>query len=383
MLSKQNCIEFFNKVVDRSGNKDYPVVNPRSGREIKLYKEKYNDIVKECYTKFGNCHRENLGWLAYDAMSCYRDTVIFSLFYKPNRYIDKNFLSRNVSTIPIENDSSCSVNKNENTLNLLNIQHCLRNIAFQLCFSFLNPSKNTSPLFNNYLKDHFYPCLLQNCRNRMGAVNDLTSVYQDDPDRLFRFLFSIFPLDGADRGLIETQELLYRNSKDKQPYQTQNQITFGPMVPIMRDFMDKQKITEIGKGLYQKVLLFMTPDDINGLELNHGLNQDQKFKFTKTILKVKRFPKILIFLLNRGQTKDFRYMIDNIVFPTPIIKNARTIFSIICKTELNVDGGHYIAFFRCKEIWYLYNDMDKSKKHKVIGSFENLLRILPIGVTSK
>jgi len=374
MLSKQNCIEFFNTVVDRSGNKEYPVINPKSGREIKLYKEKFKDLVSECYSKFGNCHGENLGWLAWDEMSCYRDTVIFSLFYKPNRYMDKNFLSRDVSTIPIEKNYSCNINKDENIENLLNIQHCLRNIAFQLRFSFLNPNKKSSPFFNNYLKDHFYPCLLENCRNRMGVVRDLTSADQDDPNILIQFLFEIFPLSGTDRGTIQLQEFFYRNPKDKQPFKKTDQIDDGPIVPINKDFMDKNPITETGKSLLQNIINPLVLVDIQRLDLNRGKTQDQKFKYSKDVLRVLKFPKILIFNIRRGRTTNGYHMMDNLVFPTPIIKNSRTLFSIICKTELNVNGGHYIAFFRCKEIWYKYNDMNPSQKHQMVGSFENLLR---------
>jgi hypothetical protein len=158
----------------------------------------------------------------------------------------------------------------------------------------------------------------------------LISGEQDDISAIITFLFELFPLQPSDSGIIKETRYLYKNKSDRAPLTevlagNQN----GPLFLVNPGFMERFEITELSKVLNQSVMSEMNPQEIKQVERMKGT----AYKYSKYVLKCEKFPKIMIFEINRGRSVDGNNMLTNKVYPTPIIKNQRTVYSIICKTS--------------------------------------------------
>lgn len=356
-MNQQKCTQFFDNTMDATPG-SY-IINPKTNRYIEKYKKTFNDMYDSCYKSYHKCSEEqnNIGFLHYNSQSCYKDTVIFSLFYQRNHYIDTTFLSRDVNS---ESTPDCNVTK---------IQSCFRNVAFQLRFEFLNPSKSGSEHWNTHLTDIFDPCLRDNCAGNEFIV-DITNGLQNDPSFFIRTIFELFPLPKSYQGVVKSRSYLYKSKSDKNP--KVNDIANDDTCPIFSieasEEMKKNPntITELRSLLKQTVIENYNPP----LLLTSPV---ASFITRKTMTWIEKLPKILFIVVGRRELNQHTNLTFKL-FPTPIIKKksaVRVLFSIICRTSMQGSLGHYICFFRCADKWFYFNDLGSSIVY--IGTFDQLL----------
>jgi len=355
-MNQQKCTQFFDNTIDSTPS-TY-MINPKTNRYIEKYKKTFNDMYDSCYKSYHKCSKEenNIGFLHYDSQSCYKDTIMFSLFYQRNHYIDSTFISRDV------------FDNSRPDCNLTKIQACFRNLAFQLRFEFLNTSKIGSEHWNTHLTDIFDSCLGDNCVGEF--IEDITNGLQNDPSLFIRTIFELFPFPKNYQGIVKSTSYLYKSKSDKKP--KVNDIANDDTCPIFNveatETMKKNgnMVTELRSLLKQSIEETYNPP----LLLNSPV---ASFIKRKTVTWIEKLPKILFIIVGR-RTYIEQASLDFKLFPTPIIKKGgatRALFSIICRTSMKGGFGHYVCFFRCADKWFFYNDLNYPIKY--IGTFEDLL----------
>lgn len=142
-MNQQKCTQFFDNTMDATPGSF--IINPKTSRYIEKYKKTFNDMYDSCYKSYHKCSEEqnNIGFLNYNRESCYKDTVIFSLFYQRNHYIDTTFLFRDVTA---ESRPDCNVTK---------IQACFRKCSVSATIRIFEPIKNRFRTLEYTLDRHF------------------------------------------------------------------------------------------------------------------------------------------------------------------------------------------------------------------------------------
>lgn len=356
-MNQQKCTQFFDNTIDTTPS--IYMINPKTSRYIEKYKKTFNNIYNSCYKSYHKCTQQqnNTGFLHYDQNSCFKDTVMLSLFYQRNHYIDATFLFRDVSD---RSTPECNVTK---------IQECFRNLAFQLRFEFLDPSKIGSEYWNTHLTDIFDPCLVSNCPNNL-FIQDITNGEQNDPSYFIRTIFELFPLPKSYQGVVKSRSYLYKSKSDKHP--KVSTIANDDTCPIFS--IEATKEMKQNPNTMTQLQSLLEPTVIENYDpplLLHSPVANYTTRKTKTWIE--KLPKILFIVVGRREYADDTNLTFKL-FPTPIIKKKgaiRVLFSIICRTSMRGSSGHYICYLRCADKWFYFDDLSDSIV--CIGTFDQLL----------
>ena len=269
----------------------------------------------------------NIKGLDYVENSCYIDTVMLCIFAIKHTVIDKHILEKDINTL--KNTQNC---RREDKLN---IQNVLKKIA--------NSIRGTG--------DVKVCTELRNCLRHCPGVDAYHLTDTQDAGDFLAYLFTIFECEIAK----ETTETYGRDNSTTTSWEKSETNDINSL-PI-------KYIYNIKCGLnITKTVLYEEIEEVT----------DWKFNQKKTIGKFNS--PYIIFNVRRQTQNDFTNY-DRIYAPeTFILNNVQLTLSAIV---VYTGRAHYIANFKCKGEWYLYNDNPKDKTHfiKKIGSYNTLINM--------
>ena len=360
--------------------------NPLTNRPIKLYKKTFRKLSKEC-DKFLQCKK--LKGLEGTNMSCYLDSVLFALFARPNKFIDKAILNKKLKKNP---KNVCKKNSKTDLQIRKGIQRELNEVthAFRLGENSINTCEKLRKIFAKCPK-----------KSKTGGEEiDFSSGEQYEAAEFLQYLFTIFNVTG-----VKTHVITYfTNSLAQKPKLIKSSIRHNKLVdPIW--FVDPFKLQRIPDNTKLKTLLTHTEDSGELDSSNLIRKGNQQFRRRIEINRVLSAP-YLIFWIQRASVKNFNFngssseeseweyesepeseweseweSDDNnqIVIEKPVIPNQQ--IALPSKQVLKLSAivihygrvayGHYITLLRCRQMWYSYNDQNPSLQK--IGSYRNMI----------
>jgi len=282
--------------------------------------------------------------LSYDANSCYMDSLLMSLFFNKNKFIDQEiFKDTNVLTqryIVCKNEKNKDISLKEQQNNVKKIQTELKNIRRSIRGK--NDIKNCSTLRT----------LINNCRGSQSFHKRT----EQDAGEFLKYLFGIFNV--RESMVIEKHiKYIIDSSVDKE---VKNIYKSYPIIDITSTELD-----ELGKKSYnlssfinkhEKTLF----DDKNLVENKYSIKIEDE--------RVLESP-IIIFNIHRIDLD--KKFIKKKLYPSRILflpglktlsLKTLSLKTLSLKAIVVHDGeGHYICYFNSKGNWYYYNDLNNGK----------------------
>jgi hypothetical protein len=277
---------------------------------------------------------DNLRGLSFDKNSCYLDSVIFALFAVPND-INSKFL-----------EGSQNVKIQEE---LLRITNYIR-----------NPSGRKGK----------YNC--RNLRNIFGKQHKANSTDQkfftgDMQDAGEFLMYLVARLGNTD--ILKYLEIIRGSNISEN----------GPWRQVKKEENSGSFVWNVQQTILQKlssnedhdIQQFLTKTDIDSVD-----GWSHKFKMeTQSVIDS---PYIVFNILRKIQVNGQDEYLDTRIVPNNeiILSNRRKLYlnSIIVHKD-----NHYIAYFRCKKHWYVYDD--KKEKVSRVGLYANMLSSDPSPLT--
>jgi hypothetical protein len=342
--------------------KNGKIVNPQTDRSIKLFYPTFNKLNTSC-NMFTDC--STLRGMANPlSFTCYIDTILFILL--SNKYIEKKILFKKLTTGNIA--VMCNKDPELNLEAVKDIQTELRLLSFRIknahhlpkeftCHSLLSRIKKVCP--KSDLNKEFPPFYLRKQRSPLDVIH---------------FLFRMFQFDNY--SITETKKSIFRKTKDTPVAAT------SVVVSNFKTCIWHVPSYSIQHASSVKNLLKIT--NINEVDENNPIyeEKDKKkknpFYYVQQEVSWKTLPPFFIMDISRV---DFTgHFMETKITPDPDLKSGLHLFGIIVQrgflsgniTGANIGGGHYVAYFKCDDQWYLYDDMSASIQ--LIGDYKKLLK---------
>jgi ubiquitin C-terminal hydrolase len=301
---------------------------------------KMNDsIIKLCIDVIntlenGPIVKSKIKFISAIANSCYMDSVLVCLLCPEIKYIDDIILKGTT------NNRFCKSS--------IGIQKELRNIKYYLY---------------GIKKEKEYTC--RNIKNTFKDCEELkkfaTSEIQD-PTEFLSKLFDIF----------NTTTLKLSSTT----YLSNDKINWESNEPVINDKVSVISVIDLKSIKKPSNKLLFISDFIEYSEVDElGPNDlfkknDKKYKFFKKETKI-LYSDILIFNITR---KDINGSFINYpIYPNEILLLNNKDKYYLCSCVIYTGYGHYIAYIKNNNDWYIYNDLDPVLRH--IGSFNKMLKL--------
>ena len=335
--------------------------------------------------------------------SCYMDSIIFTLMAFPSPFLNLYILNPQLSHIISRKLSELGYDRTDRQRILKyveKIQKIIIKIYSELQSRQITPHLNNVPvaecvslrreLLKNPLnallpQDKIESDRLNNKKLCFGNAN------QEDASEFVEALFLTFFIEN----LTTTETVTYRSTmhpdQRKQP-----RINTSQTYPIYQVALDSYDFDT------QKFILSTTFEE--KLDESSFLRGDENAANAKhdTAFKNKKYPKI--FDIKHTETKlevsgapqdnfmilqlkrfDVNYETEQTFKNTTPIKPPKTIRlnedsaelhlnNIIVHVGHTIESGHYVAYFKCNDNWYLYNDLNPQNKMERVGTYEQLLK---------
>lgn len=357
------CTDFYRQII-HTQSKDEKIKNPFTKRMIFPFKDTGNKLFAQCHQLRpiqSACQSEkDLPFVPYQGNSCYKDTLLLSLFLRPPSYILKTILHRNITDIPYKHPFLCGSTREQQIENILSIQYGLRKLTTYLQLYPLDKDEILMDSMNHYLD----PILKKYCSN--AIIRKFTQQQQNDPEEFAQLLFDFFPLEKNDRGKI----------RRKTYYYTPNETSRRKGSVIYEDFEVIQILSREVLQQHPKPLFEIDPDLYHTIQSTvidvPPRNIPPQFSLKKDFVSFEKFPKLFFIKIQRADFGSTVFLTKP-VFPNLFLSSTSLhLFAIICKLDRNIHSGHYGGFIRCHEIWYFYDDLHSSRHFVKIGSFSSL-----------
>jgi ubiquitin C-terminal hydrolase len=320
--------------------------------------------------------------------SCYLDSVLFSLFAIPNRFVDESIIysdlkldagtSGSFYCAPrVEDPSDITELNNSREIDLYNrnaVQQSLREIAESI-----RGTKSVDYCTN--LRAVLEPC---------SSVDNFSEGGMKDPAEFLIFILRLFDTDKAVR-----KQTVYSTKFDINVYQTDLNES-NPILKVERtsfmenesiiQYVDKSYLNNLNRKSIYYISKFLTTIDA-------VLNQkDTNIIYTKNLYS----SPYVIFYCERISFSERAYnkMIESGIVNLENLPVSLNKVRIIPSRTITIGDGsrfqlssivvwkgyHYTSYFKCGLEWYYYDDMDSNIRK--VGSYQRLLRSNPSPVTN-
>jgi ubiquitin C-terminal hydrolase len=331
--------------------KENKLVNPQTNRKIKKNGPTYQIYEEKCDNdclKFGGL--KNIG-----GTSCFMDSVLFALFAIPNRFITKNILKKNLQNTPKICDNSRDLRIRKSVQDFLNTL----TIAIR---------KDKNIIGCNKLRDQFKKC-------RIRGFENFGRNKQQESGEFLIYLLRLFGSENfATRKITTyaTNSIAQKIPKDKlfKTSEFENRVSF---VIKISSFELRNREDRTDNRLHY---LLKDIDDSGELDENNLFYPEnlpgKDFRRKISISSILDAP-YLVFWVNRADP------ISQTVLRTKITPSQQITLPSGNVLKLNaivvhrgaISSGHYITFFKCREQWYLYDDLNP--RIKQFGTYNKML----------
>jgi hypothetical protein len=365
--------------------KEKEIVNPETNRPIKFYKGVFNKLNKECAV-FNDCTQLR-GLRNVSGVSCYLDSALFLLLAIPNKHIDKYMLQKELTASNI--GKMCSATDDQKNLEAaVAIQDELNRIAFKI--------RNGPNLSDSSKLEcrNLWRILKRHCKNPPSIFHRFYEVEQKSPSDVLKFLFQLFAFDSTWRLSMTSTTSWKRTPADKKfnpAYKsviTTNNISCIWEVPF--EIIMQTPRTDLRRLLSQTDTTTLSQENPHYADQDQVTRQNPLFYYKK-VTKLDKMPPFLVFDIARVNVLTGRY-IQTEINPNQILQDM-ALYGIIVQRGYGDDddedddedtddqqgygvtdigGGHYTAYFKCKDVWYEFDDM--GAVITCIGSYERLVK---------
>jgi len=310
--------------------------------------------------------------------SCYMDSIIFTLMAFPSSFVeyyllgcDMNYIRRKISGVVTErgildHDQIETIIKYVEKIQriLIKIDHELKSRRIT---TYLNnvPVQECVSLRRELLRSPFHILEPYNRGNHFGNIT------QEDATEFIIALFRTFFIENL--SITETMTYASTSRPDKKKEPTFSHALSNPLYQVDPDSYD----FTLPNFILSKT--FISEFDKHNLILNSngGRTIDKKNTFIKLEVSDADKDQFIIINLKRFDLLGER-ILSSIKPPTTIRLNEDSpeleLNNIIAHVGPTVNSGHYVAYFKCNDNWYLYNDLDKKAKIERVGTYEQLLK---------
>lgn len=311
------------------------ILNPKSNRcvkrEGKIGRSILNSNCKDIYIKWSN-------------NSCYMDSLLVALFNKKSKIIEDLIFRSDINDYNSPKLAKIGLKIREELLQIYKI------ISNQLVLTTKYTCDNLRILLDSYYKT------LQKHKLDAGVFidkHDNWVISQLDINDFFEFILKIFRIRDNTLKIRDGNNIIYSN--------------FKSLIPI--DFIVNKTKLKI-RDIYPKYILKYKLDKNNVYIDDSGVKHNY---FTKKYEILKGNLLFIAIYRNIGTIKNRIKII-----PCELLKLKENNFNLYLSAIIihygeNTNSGHYITLFKCNDIWFEYNDMNKNIKQ--IGKLKNIITI--------
>jgi ubiquitin C-terminal hydrolase len=333
-------------------------------------------------------------------LSCYMDSVIFALMAFPSPFLNLFILNPQISNIidmklqGKHNKSDISkvvkyVEKIQRIINKIDSEITVKKRSGKKTTRYLNslsvenvnsvPVKECRSLRLELLKEPFRVLLPQDVIEK-DRVNEQDRIYsfgdktQEDVAEFLQALFDTFFIFNVTQTITIKYASSTQPSKTKIP--TSESTKIKPIIQIPMNRAADYFRTGIISGVEYKETLTNGNLVRGNSNSNNAMNPIFDDKTTTFDYAVPKGLENQFVVLQLNRFNNGREKITTPVIPSQTIRLNEgsaelQLNNIIVHVGDTIKSGHYVAYFKCNDNWYLYNDMDDRIER--IGTYEELL----------
>lgn len=358
-----DCASFINDALAHWSEKK--VTNPQTQRKVRFWTETFKKLEKDC-----NVYQDCLnikGMSNVAGFTCYLDSALFLLLVLPNKHIDRAILFKPLSTQNIKR-VCFKTDAQMNLQTAMMIQDALRKTAFSIRsgrFVKKTTCQNLLRILQVHCKESTYP--------------QFFTATQRAPNDFIEFLFDLFDIDRS-----FSNEMIVTNV-----YRLKSYTSILTQFTSTTTIANAHCVWNVPSELLQpgSIRRYLKIRDVshfpkdNPLYLEADAAHAFPIRYRRSTRTFRRIPPYLIFEINRVEILTGAFN-ETAIIPDPYIHNI-SLYGVIVHVNYvppaapmdglqgSVGSGHYIAYFKCKGDWYLYDDLRGSID--LVGNYDTLL----------
>lgn len=370
-ITQNQKLYWFNIITNESTwnkpsiNDDFPLILPNSWK-LKQSSQTgqyyfYNVATKKSQWEYPELSRCSLNGLEWIGNSCYMDSILLCIF---GPYLN-NSLAKELLFTNLENDTRKNICHLKHTND---IQNQLLNIAFTIhnMFPESKKIKNVQD-FRNSLKKCPY--------KGRGLQEQFYTNEMRDSGEFLMYLLGMFPI--SEKAVIDIKHYVANTNSKKYIKSDQLKDKKGSIV-VNIDFFTLVNLKEEPVSLENFIKMeirsgILSKDNL--YKVTEGPYKDQEFSRHLEIRKIISAPAV-IFSINRiNILSPDKILLTKFECPDEIVLESKNKLYLSAVTVYV--GEHYVCYFKCKNKWYFYDDMnEKNLLREVDISAKNHQKII-------
>jgi len=363
---ERNCKKFARGVLKNWEEKK--VTNPFTDRKIGFFKKTFRKLDAKC-SAYTDCNDKK--GLANLGATCYLDSVLFLLLAMENKYIDQYILYKDFTLANVP--KTCDKDPKKSLVATQKLQQELVKLAFQMRqgkFSRETTCKNFIRQYGKRCSQSIYPAF-QNPN------------VQRDASEFLEFIFAAFNFSkqfssevvGRKKWKVQESDRFFMKRHESVTVNQNDTVIWH--VPYTQ-LEEENDLEDLLRYEFEETL-----DEENP----HYAQSDQVAKtepmfFMKGSQWFKKLSSFVVFYLERvDRTNPYAPFLETSIEPNESIR-GRKLFGIVVQRGYSggsgrnsrmaeIGGGHYVSYFKCKDTWYLFDDLGPNITE--VGSYEDLL----------
>jgi len=365
-MSSEVCTQFVSRALSNWNASDQKIKNPETGRPITIYKQTFKDLAQRC-SMYNNCSMIH-GLRNVNGFTCYLDSVLMVLFAVQNKLIDRYILD-----MTLDNDNVgqavCDQDPQKNHAAIQKIQDELRRITFLI-------RNGEYVSFSHRVCTNLLKRLRRHCKRYLGTVYArFYEPVQNSASDFLAFILNVFGFSEKMHITLCTENAFKKRSTDARvAYRTKviNRDVSCLWVVPSDDLNKKRYLRSLLRQYSQTVL-----EQSQALYRDSDKKKENPMLYYERTVYWERLPPFFVMELSRVDLVSRKFI------HTPIIPNIsigrRKLFGIVVHlgyvepdddnnspTGTLVGSGHYVAYLKCKNEWFRYDDL-RSKLRKIGG----------------
>lgn len=382
------------------------ICNHLTGKWIKIGGQTYRELIAMRALKSENNYCDNLGTMMNEFNSCYVDSTIVSLLFKNNSYINDYLLNVDLSKLYItriidsgqkkwtESGRKDQFGKSimievpilanvpillSSVPNLYRIVESIKKDLELIGEQLFQGKQNVCVPLRKHLQQYISEFNKSDLGSRMALFNWETE--QQEPRDVMTMLNTIFRLpdvadvafssfvSNEDNGCDDTNMIVVSSEISQKPVNIN--VSFDSLTEFNMDPVTADEYPLIPQKGQLDLLSFVNKTTCTVFE-----NPSDYFKFKGNIYKTRiediEYLKAPMLYIHIDRLNPLLGKIRTPILPSEKIKlrnNKKFLeLSSIIIHGGGAEGGHYMAYLNCNEIWYFYDDTKKGLRK--IGNFE-------------
>lgn len=308
------------------------------------------DILSESPTHDIGTECMMLGYLNNIGASCYLDSSLFGLFIFPSDFVQQNILHGELKS---RTRFDCGQTSEEDLVNRKEVQKALVDIEESI---------------------HGQQTIVKTCTDLRRVLKNCPHPEnyhlrgQKDAGEFLQYILDMFPTDLAVKKTVVygtnssaekvPQHELYKTSERIEDHSSIMQ--FVPSTTLAQ--LPPKHTTDIRKFLSQT-------DDTGQFEGFTDEKSGRYFKRRITTTTMEDTP----YLIFRVERLNYTGVLSTPILPSETVRlHSGKAFSLSAIVTYN--RGHYVCYFKCKDNWYLYDDMSGIKD---VGDYDKMIYATP------